>query len=95
MAQQGMPPPFPGIAPPGAPPMGAPPMGGPPMGGPPMGGPPMGGPPMGGIPPQAMGIPPPKLVGGIPTPRQPPNTTPSRTVYVNNINEKVQIPGER
>ncbi|KAG2181929.1 hypothetical protein INT43_006854 [Umbelopsis isabellina] len=91
MAQQGMPPPFPGIAPPGAPPMGAPPMGGPPMGGPPMGGPPMGGPPM-GVPPQAMGIPPPKLVGGIPTPRQPPNTTPSRTVYVNNINEKVQIP---
>jgi len=66
MAQQGMPPPFPGIAPPGAPPMGM-------------------------IPPP-MGIPPPKLVGGIPTPKQPPNTTPSRTVYVNNINEKVQIP---
>jgi U2 small nuclear ribonucleoprotein B'' len=68
MAQQGMPPPFPGIAPPGAPPM--------------------------GVPPPAMGIPPPKLVGGIPTPRQPPNTTPSRTVYVNNINENVQIPGD-
>jgi hypothetical protein len=68
MAQQGMPPPFPGIAPPGAPPLGM-------------------------MPPQ-MGIPPPKLMGGIPTPRQPPNTTPSRTVYVNNINEKVQIPGK-
>lgn len=67
MAQQGMPPPFPGLAPPGAPPM--------------------------GMAPPPMGIPPPKLVGGIPVPRQPPNTTPSRTVYINNINERVQIPG--
>lgn len=36
----------------------------------------------------------PTVVNGIPVAKQPLNTTPSKTVYVSNLNEKVKIDGK-
>jgi hypothetical protein len=98
------PPPFNGGAPPpqlsfpsGMPPAGFPPVGMPPPNFP--GGPP----PPGGFPPQGVPFTPnvpqasvpavSSTVNGIPTAKQPLNTTPSRTVYISNLNEKVKLDG--
>ncbi|KAI8069762.1 uncharacterized protein B0P05DRAFT_513935 [Gilbertella persicaria] len=96
--QQQLPPPPAGTAsfPPGAPPPAGFPPAGFPSGPPPPGGfPPTGFPPPGSGPapftpnvPQAT---PPAMVNGIPTAKQPLNTTPSRTVYASNLNEKVKL----
>lgn len=54
-------------------------------------------PPATGAPPFAVNAPPPTqptMVNGIPVAKQPLNTTPSRTVYVSNLNEKVKLDGK-
>ncbi|KAG2233106.1 hypothetical protein BDF21DRAFT_422056 [Thamnidium elegans] len=51
-------------------------------------------PPVTGAPPFAVNAPPPTqptMVNGIPVAKQPLNTTPNRTVYVSNLNEKVKL----
>lgn len=55
-------------------------------------------PPATGAPPFAVNAPPPTqptMVNGIPVAKQPLNTTPSRTVYVSNLNEKVKLDGNK
>ncbi|KAF7728408.1 hypothetical protein EC973_006216 [Apophysomyces ossiformis] len=101
MSQQQPPPPpaAPGTAAPPFPPA-APAPGGPPPPGfaPPPANPPAPTPPSTGFVPSvgAAAAPtapgqPPTLVGGIPVSKQPLNMTPSRTVYVSNLNEKVKL----
>lgn len=54
-------------------------------------------PPATGAPPFAVNAPPPTqptMVNGIPVAKQSLNTTPSRTVYVSNLNEKVKLDGK-
>ena len=89
----GAPPPFPGGVPPAGFPAGGPPPPFPPNGpfpGPaPVGFPVNTGPFPAGAPPAA-----PAPVNGIPASKQNLNTTPSRTVYISNLNEKVKIDGK-
>lgn len=98
MSQQPPPPQMPGgrppfPMPPAGFPGGVPPPGGFPPGAFPQGMPPPGFPPAGA--PFAPAAPPanPSMVSGVPIGKQPLNTTPSRTVYVSNLNEKVKLDG--
>jgi hypothetical protein len=75
-----------GVPPPGG--MNMPPPGFP-LNGPTAGFPPAGAPFTGAAPPPSQ----PSMVNGIPVAKQPLNTTPSRTVYVSNLNEKVKLDG--
>ncbi|ORZ26024.1 hypothetical protein BCR42DRAFT_364629 [Absidia repens] len=95
MSPQGMPPQ--GMPPQGTPPHAMPPQSMPPYGMPPR---PYGAPPPSGFmrpPPPGFMRPPPPGVGirgvpaGLPVSKQVLNTTPSRTIYVSNLNEKVKI----
>ncbi|RUS16860.1 RNA-binding domain-containing protein [Endogone sp. FLAS-F59071] len=49
--------------------------------------------PLPGVPPPPLGVPLVPQVPPIPVPKQSPCTTPNSTLYVNNLNEKVKIPG--